>query len=346
MDKKVEILAKKVRYDILDMLQHRGYGHLGGSLSLVELFAVLYGKQMKYDPKNPKWEGRDRVVLSKGHAGPVWYSTLSECGFFDKEKLMTLNDGGTMLPSHPDRTKTPGVDMTTGSLGQGTSTAAGIATALKMKHSDNYVYLIVGDGELNEGQCWEAFQYLANYKMNNCIVIIDDNKRQLDGYTKDVINPFNIEAKMKAFGFNTQTVKGNDLDAIDEAITKAKSVTDSAVCIVLDTIKGQGVKFFEELLDNHSVKFNTEEVNRATDEAKASLKRKLKRRSNMYKLVENRSEKVKNYVLQLLKAFKNLLKKMIKWLLWKPIWVELVSSQISKNQIQKISFNVVFQKQI
>lgn len=137
MDKKVEILAKKVRYDILDMLQHRGYGHLGGSLSLVELFAVLYGKQMKYDPKNPKWEGRDRVVLSKGHAGPVWYSTLSECGFFDKEKLMTLNDGGTMLPSHPDRTKTPGVDMTTGSLGQGTSTAAGIATALKMKHSDN-----------------------------------------------------------------------------------------------------------------------------------------------------------------------------------------------------------------
>ena len=275
MEKSVEILAKKVRYDILDMLQHRGCGHLGGSLSLVELFAVLYGKQMKYDPKNPKWEERDRVVLSKGHAGPVWYSTLSECGFFEKEKLMTLNDGGTMLPSHPDRTKTPGVDMTTGSLGQGTSTAAGIATALKMKHSDNYVYLIVGDGELNEGQCWEAFQYLANYKMNNCIVIIDDNKRQLDGYTKDVINPFNIEAKMKAFGFNTQTVKGNDLDAIDEAITKAKSVTDSAVCIVLDTIKGQGVKFFEELLDNHSVKFNTEEVNRATDEAKASLKKEI-----------------------------------------------------------------------
>lgn len=144
-----------------------------------------------------------------------------------------------------------------------------------MKHSDNYVYLIVGDGELNEGQCWEAFQYLANYKMNNCIVIIDDNKRQLDGYTKDIINPFSIEAKMKAFGFNTQTVKGNDLDAIDEAITKAKSVTDSAVCIVLDTIKGQGVKFFEELLDNHSVKFNTEEVNRATDEAKASLKKEI-----------------------------------------------------------------------
>ena len=268
-------IAKEIRKLTVECIASLGQGHIGGSLSIVEVLTVLYFKQMNVDVNNPKMEGRDRLVVSKGHAGPVWYSTLSECGFFDKEKLMTLNDGGTMLPSHPDRTKTPGVDMTTGSLGQGTSTAAGIGTALKMKHSDNYVYLIVGDGELNEGQCWEAFQYLANYKMNNCIVIIDDNKRQLDGYTKDVINPFNIEAKMKAFGFNTQTVKGNDLDAIDEAITKAKSVTDSAVCIVLDTIKGQGVKFFEELLDNHSVKFNTEEVNRATDEAKASLKKEI-----------------------------------------------------------------------
>ena len=148
----LEILAAKIRYDVLDMLQHRGYGHLGGSLSLVELMSVLYGKQMQYDATNPKWEQRDRVVLSKGHAGPVWYSALAESGFFDKEWLYTLNDGGTKLPSHPDRTKTPGVDMTTGSLGQGTSTAAGIATALKKSHIDRYVYLIVGDGELNEGQ--------------------------------------------------------------------------------------------------------------------------------------------------------------------------------------------------
>lgn len=267
----LEILAAKIRYDVLDMLQHRGYGHLGGSLSLVELMSILYGKQMQYDATNPKWEQRDRVVLSKGHAGPVWYSALAESGFFDKEWLYTLNDGGTKLPSHPDRTKTPGVDMTTGSLGQGTSTAAGIATALKKSHIDRYVYLIVGDGELNEGQCWEAFQYIANYKLNNCIVIIDDNKRQLDGYTKDIMNPFDISKKMEAFGFFTQKVKGNDIEAIDDAINQAKEVKDKAVCIVLDTIKGQGVPYFENMFSNHSVKFNTDEINDAANEAKQAL---------------------------------------------------------------------------
>ena len=267
----LEILAAKIRYDVLDMLQHRGYGHLGGSLSLVELMSVLYGKQMQYDATNPKWEQRDRVVLSKGHAGPVWYSALAESGFFDKEWLYTLNDGGTKLPSHPDRTKTPGVDMTTGSLGQGTSIAAGIATALKKSHIDRYVYLIVGDGELNEGQCWEAFQYIANYKLNNCIVIIDDNKRQLDGYTKDIMNPFDISKKMEAFGFFTQKVKGNDIEAIDDAINQAKEVKDKAVCIVLDTIKGQGVPYFENMFSNHSVKFNTDEINDAANEAKQAL---------------------------------------------------------------------------
>ena len=267
----LEILAAKIRYDVLDMLQHRGYGHLGGSLSLVELMSVLYGKQMQYDATNPKWEQRDRVVLSKGHAGPVWYSALAESGFFDKEWLYTLNDGGTKLPSHPDRTKTPGVDMTTGSLGQGTSTAAGIATALKKSHIDRYVYLIVGDGELNEGQCWEAFQYIANYKLNNCIVIIDDNKRQLDGYTKDIMNPFDISKKMEAFGFFTQKVKGNDIEAIDDAINQAKEVKDKDVCIVLDTIKGQGVPYFENMFSNHSVKFNTDEINDAANEEKQAL---------------------------------------------------------------------------
>ena len=267
----LEILAAKIRYDVFDMLQHRGYGHLGGSLSLVELMSVLYGKQMQYDATNPKWEQRDRVVLSKGHAGPVWYSALAESGFFDKEWLYTLNDGGTKLPSHPDRTKTPGVDMTTGSLGQGTSTAAGIATALKKSHIDRYVYLIVGDGELNEGQCWEAFRYIATYKLNNCIVIIDDDKRQLDGYTKDIMNPFDISKKMEAFGFFTQKVKGNDIEAIDDAINQAKEVKDKAVCIVLDTIKGQGVPYFENMFSNHSVKFNTDEINDAANEAKQAL---------------------------------------------------------------------------
>ena len=270
--KELTLLAAKIRKDVLELLKHRGYGHLGGSMSIVELMAVLYGKQLRIDPSNPQWEDRDMVVLSKGHSGPAWYSALAEKGYFPKEKLMTLNDGGTMLPSHPDRTKTPGVDMTTGSLGQGTSAAAGIAYGQKLKGQDRYTYLIVGDGELNEGQCWEAFMLIAARKLNNCIVIIDDNKRQLDGYTKDVLNPFDFEAKMKAFGFDlVQKVKGTDIEAISDAIDKAKAHKDGAICIILDGIKGAGVKYFEELKSNHSVKFNNDEINKAADDAIAEL---------------------------------------------------------------------------
>ena len=263
----LKLLSAKIRKDVLEMLEKRGYGHMGGSLSIVELMSVLYGKQLRYDAKNPDWEERDMVVLSKGHSGPAWYSVLAEKGFFDREWLFTLNDGGTKLPSHPDRLKTPGVDMTTGSLGQGTSAAAGIATGFKMNKTDQYVYLIVGDGELNEGQCWEAFQYIAHYKLNHCVVIIDDNKKQLDGTTKEVMNPFSIENKMKAFGFYTQTVKGNDEEAIDEAINRAKNVKDQAVCIILDSIKGAGVPYFEQLDANHSVKFNNDTIKKATKDA-------------------------------------------------------------------------------
>ncbi|MDF9823833.1 transketolase [Breznakia sp. PF5-3] len=265
--KKLKVLSAKIRIDVLKMLEKRGYGHLGGSLSIVEVLSVLYGKQMKYDPKNPNAEDRDMLVLSKGHAGPGWYSTLANVGFIEKEMLYTLNDGGTKLPSHPDRTKTPGVDMTTGSLGQGTSAAAGIATGFRMKKSDQNVYLIVGDGELNEGQCWEAFQYIAHNKLNNCIVLIDDNKKQLDGPTCEICNPFNIADKMRAFGFKTYEVKGDDEEAISNAIDLCKSEKDCAVCIVLDSIKGQGVPFFEEMDANHSVKFNTDEILNATHEA-------------------------------------------------------------------------------
>lgn len=271
---KLERLAAEIRINSIEAIRKVGSGHIGGSLSIADLLAVLYGKQMKFDPKNPQWEDRDRLVLSKGHAGPALYSTLSAVGFFDKSWLATLNEGGTKLPSHPDRTKTPGVDATTGSLGQGTSVAAGLATGLKMKQKDNYVYLIVGDGELNEGQCWEAFQYIAHFKLNNCIVIIDENKKQLDGTTQDILNPFDIEAKMQAFGFATQKVKGDDLVAIDEAINASKAVTDQAVCIVLDSIKGQGVPFFEEMEANHSVKFDNDDIQKATDEALEVLRTK------------------------------------------------------------------------
>ena len=271
----LKVLSAKIRCDVLKMLEKRGYGHLGGSLSIVELMSVLYGKQLRYDAKNPNWEERDRVVLSKGHAGPGLYSTLAQVGFFENEMLYTLNDGGTNLPSHPDRTKTPGVDVTTGSLGQGTSVAAGIATGFKMKQSEQYVYLIVGDGELNEGQCWEAFQYIAAKKLDNCIVFIDENKKQLDGTTEEVIYPFDLCKKMEAFGFMVQHVKGNDEQAIDDAIEKAKAHKGEAQCIVLDTIKGQGVPFFEQLKDNHSVKFASQEVLDATHSAIASLEKQI-----------------------------------------------------------------------
>lgn len=273
--KELELLATMVRRDVVEMLLHRGYGHLGGSLSIVELMAVLYGKQLKHDPKNPKWEDRDRLVLSKGHAGPAWYSVLAERGFFDRDMLFTLNDGGTNLPSHPDCLKTPGVDMTTGSLGQGCSTAAGIATALAKKGSDAYTYLVVGDGELNEGQCWEAFQYIANYKMDNLIVFLDENKRQLDGWTKDIMNPFDLEAKMRAFGFYTQKVNGQDIVAVDAAITEAKEHKGEALCIVLDTVKGAGVKYFEDMVSNHAPKFAAEADKQAARDAIDSLNAKI-----------------------------------------------------------------------
>ncbi|MBW9325039.1 transketolase [Enterococcus casseliflavus] len=271
----LERLAAKIRLDTLCSIKKMGQGHLGGSFSIVELLAVLYGKQLRVNPQDPQWADRDRLVLSKGHAGAALYSALANTGYFDRSWLWTINEGGTRLPSHPDRWKTPGVDATTGSLGQGTSMAAGIATGLRLAGKDNFVYLIVGDGELNEGQCWEAFQYIAHFKLNHCIVIIDDNKKQLDGPTKDILDPFDIQQKMTAFGFYTEKVPGADMHAIDEAIERCKAIEDQAVCIVLDSVKGQGVPFFEELEANHSVKFTTDEINQAAEAAIKELKIKI-----------------------------------------------------------------------
>lgn len=260
--------SAKIRYILLKLLKAKKGGHLGGSMSIVEVLSVLYGKYLNYDPKNPFWNERDLLVLSKGHAGPGLYSALCVAGYFPQKDLFTLNEGGTLFPSHPDKTKTPGVDATTGSLGQGTSIAAGLGYGLKLKNSSRYVYLIVGDGELNEGQCWEAFQLIAHHRLNNIIIFIDENKRQLDGYTKDIIQPFSIEKKMEAFGFYTQKVDGSNEIEIANAIEKAKNITDSAVCIILDTIKGQGVSYFENMDNNHSVKFTEkdyEEIDKALD---------------------------------------------------------------------------------
>lgn len=262
MDKAELLKLKKgsaaIRLEAVKMLKWRRYGHLGGAMSIIELLSVLYNKQMKHDPKNPKWDERDYVVLSKGHAGPGLYATLAVQGYFDKEMLYTLNEGGTNLPSHPDRTKTPGVDATTGSLGQGTSVAAGLAYSIRMEKSAQKVYLIVGDGELNEGQCWEAFQFIAHNKLNEVIVCIDWNKKQLDGPIEQILNPFSIAKKMEAFGFHVIECDGKDEESISNAIDAAKEVKDSAVCIVMDTIKAQGVPYYYDRSDSHSPKFGGE----------------------------------------------------------------------------------------
>ena len=272
--RELEIEATELRIAILDELLTFGGGHLGGSMSIADTFAVLYSGVLHVDPANPKDPKRDRVVLSKGHAGPAWYAALARRGFFDEAWLDTLNQAHTNLPSHPDRTKTPGVDATTGSLGQGTSVAAGIATALQLQHNDAYVYLICGDGELNEGQCWEAFQYIAHKELSHLIVLIDENKKQLDGFTRDIMNPQDIAEKMRAFGFSTERVDGQDVEAIYEAIERAKSDVAKLSAIVLDTTKGAGIPYFEEMLFNHSVNFD--EKNKAEAlKGRAALQEKL-----------------------------------------------------------------------
>lgn len=253
--KELKKFSAQIRIDMLEMFRRRGMGHIGGSLSVVELLSVLYGRQMKYDAENPKWEDRDYLVMSKGHAAPAVCAALAEKGFFDRELLFTMDEIGTRIPSHVDRLLTPGVDVTCGSLGQGASVAAGIAYGLRASGRDNqYVYVCVGDGEMNEGQNWEAFQFMAHNKLNNCIVFVDNNKRQHDGYCAEVLNPFSYEDKMRAFGFWSITVDGADEEAIDDAVNRAKAVRDRAVCVVLDTVKGQGVKYYEDMPDNHAPK--------------------------------------------------------------------------------------------
>ena len=273
--KRLKVESAKIRLDVIKMLQWRRYGHLGGAMSIVELLSVLYGRYMKYDPKDPKMEDRDHLVLSKGHAGPALYSTLANKGFFDKEMLFTLNEIGTRLPSHPDRLRTPGVDATTGSLGQGTSVACGLGYSLRLEKSPRRVFLICGDGELNEGQPWEAFQFIAHHNLNEVVVFIDKNGMQLDGTTDDIMRTFDLKKKMEAFGFYTLEVNGNDEEELCKAIDEVLTVKDQAVCIVMNTIKGYGVPYYYGRKDNHSPKFN-EESDKELDIVKAQLEEFIK----------------------------------------------------------------------
>lgn len=255
MQKDLDLFADEIRYLTLRELSNIGYGHFGGSLSIVEALAVLYGGGLRLDPKNPQWEGRDYFVLSKGHAGPALYATLAATGFIPLSELWTLNANGTNLPSHPDRQKITGVEMTTGSMGQGVSVASGLAYGLQASGRSNRVVALVGDGELNEGQCWEAAQFIAARNLTNMVVMVDYNKQQLDGWVDDVGGKANFVEKFTAFGFRTSMVDGHHPAAIKAVLDQAWS-SDIPVCIVLDTTKGRGVELIEEADGNHHVRLD------------------------------------------------------------------------------------------
>jgi transketolase len=227
-------------------MHSQGSGHVGGALSVADILAVLYGKFMNVDPKNPQKEGRDRLVLSKGHAGPALYATLSLLGYFPREWLSTLNKLGTRLPSHCHMLLTPGVDMTAGSLGQGISAAVGLALGSKIAGDNASIYVIVGDGELQEGSNWEGLMYAGAKNVDNLIVFVDNNRMQIDGMTSDIVAVENLKAKFNAFNFYTQRVTGRDHAAVEAAVLKAKQ-SGRPSAIVVDTVKGAGVTFYQEM---------------------------------------------------------------------------------------------------
>lgn len=271
--KELKRFSKQTQMEIVKMISHIPAGHIGGSLSITDLLSVLYNKQMKIDPKNPRWEDRDWLVLSKGHCGPALYAALALKGYFPIEQLATLNAPGTDLPSHADRNHTPGIDMTTGSLGQGASTAAGVALGMKIDKKDNCVYLILGDGELDEGQVWEMAMMAATRKLDNLIAFVDYNKWQIDGRTDndDVCNLSDICGKFASFGWDAQRIDGHDVAAIDAAIDKAKAAAGRPSVIVMDTIKGNGWSRIADTAGSHSRGVSPEELEEALAEMQTAL---------------------------------------------------------------------------
>lgn len=269
--KDLKVFATQLRIETIKMLGHLGFGHLGGALSIADTIAVLYGGTMKIDPKNPGWEDRDWLVSSKGHAGPTIYSALALKGYFPVEELLTINTPGTHLPSHCDRNLTIGVDMTTGSLGQGASTATGVAEGHRYAGRDNWTYLILGDGETQEGQVWEAVSYAGAHKLDNLIAFVDNNKQQLDGFTADVHEIFDFKAKFESFGWHGIDVDGSDVEAIYNAIEAAKAAKGKPSVIVLDTVKGEGASFVAGKEKNHHVTISKEQMEEALSELEAKL---------------------------------------------------------------------------
>ena len=252
-------LAKKIRIDIVKMITEAKSGHPGGSLSIVDILTTLYFEEMNIDPANPKWEKRDRFALSKGHAAPALYAVLAHRGYFPQDILMQLRKCGSILQGHPDMKKTPGVDMSTGSLGQGLSAANGMALAAKLDKADWRVYSIVGDGEIQEGQIWEAAMTAAHYKLDNLCVILDYNGLQIDGSIHDVMDPSPLDEKFKAFGWHVIEIDGHNYEEIGKAFAQAKTIKGQPTLIFAHTIKGKGVSFMENQSAWHGVAPNAEQ---------------------------------------------------------------------------------------
>jgi len=249
--KNLAVTACKVRMGVIEATHGAKSGHPGGSLSAADLFTYLYFKQLRIDPKNPRWDDRDRFVLSKGHTAPGLYSALALRGFFPTADLPTLRHIGSYLQGHPNMNMTPGVDMSTGSLGQGISTAAGMALAARVRGKDYHTYALLGDGEIQEGQVWEAFMFSAHYKLDNLTIFIDNNNLQIDGQVCDVMSPYPIDEKLAAFGFHIINIDGHDLDAIAAAIDEALATKGKPTAIIMKTVKGKGVSFMENNVDWH-----------------------------------------------------------------------------------------------
>ncbi len=271
--KELRKFSIQIQMEVVKSICKLGVGHVGGSLSIADVLAVLYGEHMKHDPKNPRWEGRDWLVCSKGHAGPAVYAALALKGFMPMSELDTLNQPGTHLPSHCDRNLTPGVDMTTGSLGQGASTAAGVAKAHKLNGMDNIIYLILGDGEINEGQIWEMALFAPQHQLDNMIAFVDCNKLQIDGFTKDILDLGDIERKFADFGWFAQSVDGHDVVLISEAIDRAKLEKGRPSLIVLHTQKGHGWGRITNQVGSHSMNISCELRDEALLEMQEAMKK-------------------------------------------------------------------------
>ena len=268
LKKDLQVKACKVRMNIIEGVHAAKSGHPGGSLSCADILTYLYFKEMNIDPENPKMENRDRFVLSKGHAAPALYGVLAERGFFDAELMKTLRHPGSILQGHPDMKNVPGVDMSTGSLGQGISAAVGMALSSKHFGTGFNVYAVLGDGEIEEGQVWEAAMFAANKGLSNLTAFVDYNNLQIDGTVEEVNSPAPIDKKFEAFGWHTIIINGNDFDEIEKALEEAKTI-DKPVCIIAKTIKGLGVSYMENAVNWHGAAPNDELYEQAMTELKA-----------------------------------------------------------------------------